>query len=262
MIHPSAVIEPGAQLGANVEVGAFAYIGPQVVIGDNCKIYPQAYLTGDTHLGEGCKVFPFAVVGEVPQDVKYANEPTKTRIGKNNVIREHVTVHAGTVQDQGITQIGDNNLIMIGVHVAHDVIIHNNTIIVNNTILGGHVEVDDFAVIGGGTGVHQFVHIGQHAMIGGMSAIDRDVVPFSLCMSERSKVTGLNLIGLKRRGFNREQVAEIKEGMRSIFFGDGGLEERLAALEATGQASTQELVQFVKNSTKRGLTMADANARF
>lgn len=264
MIHPTAVVETGAELGTNVSIGAMAYVGPNVVLGDDVVIKPQAHVTGHTTIGKNCKIYPFTVIGIEPQDLKYQGGDTRVEIGDNNTIREHTQIHAGVEQFGGVTKIGDNNLIMGNVHIAHDVIVKNNTIIVNAANLSGHVVVEDFAILGGACGIHQFVRIGQHAMIGGMAAVERDVVPFSLVQGERSKVVGLNVVGLKRRGFEREELGNLKEAMQAIFGGDDTLAARMQALaEAKGDSAVvKDLLSFVEGAAKRGLTPASDGARF
>ena len=264
MIHPTAVVEQGAQLGTNVSIGAMAYVGPHVVLGDNAVVKPQAHITGHTTIGANCKIYPFTVIGIEPQDLKYQGGDTRVEIGDNNTIREHTQIHAGVEQFGGVTKIGDNNLIMGNVHIAHDVIIHNHTIIVNAANLSGHVVVEDYAILGGACGIHQFVRIGQHAMIGGMAAVERDVVPFSLVQGERSKVVGLNVVGLKRRGFDRDELNNLKQAMQAIFFGDETLAARMEALAAdkTDSKVVKDLVDFVEGAAKRGLTQASDGARF
>lgn len=166
-IHASAVIDPAATIGNNCKIGPFCVIGPDVVLGDNCVLHSHVVIDGDTHMGDGCEIFPFASVGKQPQDLKYNGELTKLRIGKNNTIREHVTINTGTVQDESLTKIGDNNLLMIGVHVAHDCVIGNDNVLANNATLAGHVNVGNYCVIGGLAAMHQFVRVGDYAMIGG-----------------------------------------------------------------------------------------------
>ena len=235
MISPLAYVSPKAQIGKNVTIDAFAYIDDNVIIGDNCH------------------VFPSAVIGAVPQDLKYKGEETWTIIGDNCVLREFVTVHRGTAS-KGKTVIGNNNLIMAYCHVAHDCILHNNIIMSNATQLAGEVEVDDFAIIGGGTLVHQFSHIGSHVMIQGGSKINKDIPPYVIAAREPIAYCGINSVGLDRRGFTPEQIHTIQEAYRLIYQGGMIVSQALDTIEATMPQTPERdaILHFIRNS-ERGI---------
>lgn len=235
MISPLAYVSPKAQIGKNVTIDAFAYIDDNVIIGDNCHIFPSA------------------VIGAVPQDLKYKGEETWTIIGDNCVLREFVTVHRGTAS-KGKTVIGNNNLIMAYCHVAHDCILHNNIIMSNATQLAGEVEVDDFAIIGGGTLVHQFSHIGSHVMIQGGSKINKDIPPYVIAAREPIAYCGINSVGLNRRGFTPEQIHTIQEAYRLIYQGGMIVSQALDTIEATMPETPERdaILHFIRNS-ERGI---------
>lgn len=235
MISPLAYVSPKAQIGKNVTIDAFAYIDDNVIIGDNCH------------------VFPSAVIGAVPQDLKYKGEETWTIIGDNCVLREFVTVHRGTAS-KGKTVIGNNNLIMAYCHVAHDCVLHNNIIMSNATQLAGEVEVDDFAIIGGGTLVHQFSHIGSHVMIQGGSKINKDIPPYIIAAREPIAYCGINSVGLNRRGFTPEQIHTIQEAYRLIYQGGMIVSQALDTIEATMPQTLERdaILHFIRNS-ERGI---------
>ena len=235
MISPLAYVSPKAQIGKNVTIDAFAYIDDNVIIGDNCH------------------VFPSAVIGAVPQDLKYKGEETWTIIGDNCVLREFVTVHRGTAS-KGKTVIGNNNLIMAYCHVAHDCILHNNIIMSNATQLAGEVEVDDFAIIGGGTLVHQFSHIGSHVMIQGGSKINKDIPPYVIAAREPIAYCGINSVGLNRRGFTPEQIHTIQEAYRLIYQGGMIVSQALDTIESTMPQTPERdaILHFIRNS-ERGI---------
>lgn len=235
MISPLAYVSPKAQIGKNVTIDAFAYIDDNVIIGDNCH------------------VFPSAVIGAVPQDLKYKGEETWTIIGDNCVLREFVTVHRGTAS-KGKTVIGNNNLIMAYCHVAHDCVLHNNIIMSNATQLAGEVEVDDFAIIGGGTLVHQFSHIGSHVMIQGGSKINKDIPPYVIAAREPIAYCGINSVGLNRRGFTPEQIHTIQEAYRLIYQGGMIVSQALDTIEATMPQTPERdtILHFIRNS-ERGI---------
>ncbi len=235
MISPLAYVSPKAQIGKNVTIDAFAYVDDNVIIGDNCHIFPSA------------------VIGAVPQDLKYKGEETWTIIGDNCVLREFVTVHRGTAS-KGKTVIGNNNLIMAYCHVAHDCILHNNIIMSNATQLAGEVEVDDFAIIGGGTLVHQFSHIGSHVMIQGGSKINKDIPPYVIAAREPIAYCGINSVGLNRRGFTPEQIHTIQEAYRLIYQGGMIVSQALDTIEATMPQTPERdaILHFIRNS-ERGI---------
>ena len=225
-IHPTAVIEEGAILGSNIKIGPYCVIGAHVKLADGVELKSHVVVDGYTSIGEGTVVWPFASLGHQPQDLKFKGEKSTLVIGKNNKIREHVTMNPGTEGDKMKTVVGDNCLFMMSSHVAHDCIVGNNVILANNATLAGHVEVGDFSIIGGLSAVHQFVRIGPYAMIGGMSGVEHDVIPFGLVKGERAQLAGLNYIGLERRGFTKEQVQNLLKAFRQLFDGEGTLADR------------------------------------
>ncbi|MCH2037884.1 MAG: acyl-ACP--UDP-N-acetylglucosamine O-acyltransferase, partial [Rickettsiales bacterium] len=227
LIHPTAIIEDGAQIGQNVSIGAYSIVEKNVKLGDNVSLSHHVIITGNTTIGNNCQVYPFTSIGTPPQDLKYKGENSTITIGDNNIFREHVTVNPGTEGGIMKTTIGNNCLFMVGSHVAHDCIVGDNVILANNATLAGHVEVGDFAIIGGLSAIRQFVRIGSHAMIGGMSGIESDVIPYGQAVGERASLTGLNLIGLKRRGFSRDDIHSLRSAYRLMFSPEGTLSERV-----------------------------------
>lgn len=231
-IHPSAVVHPDAVLADDVEVGPFCLIGPKVKIGAGTRLKSHVVVDGRTSIGSGNIVYAGASIGCDPQDKKYAGEDTELVVGDNNVIRENCTISIGTVQDEGITRVGSNNLLMANVHVAHDCRVGNNIIIANNVALAGHVHVEDWAIVGGNTGVHQFVRIGQHSMIGGCSCTLRDVPPFVICSGNPAAPHGLNSVGLRRFGYTSEQVRGLHQAYRLLYREGLIVKEALEKIEA------------------------------
>jgi UDP-N-acetylglucosamine acyltransferase len=236
MIHPTAIVHPGAQLGRDVEVGPYSIIGEHVEIGDNTRIGAHAVIAGHTRIGAGNQIFHHVSLGEVPQDKKYAGEPTRLEIGDNNVIREFCTFNTGTVQDLGYTRLGSGNWIMSYVHLAHDCVVGNNTVLANCTQLAGHVEVHDHAVLGGFTGVHQFCRVGAHAITGVSSVVLADVPPFVTAMGNTAQPHGINAEGLKRRGFSAAAIAEIRRAYKTLYRSGLTLEQAKKALEEKAAA--------------------------
>jgi UDP-N-acetylglucosamine acyltransferase len=232
LIHPTALVDPKAQLDASVEVGAYSIIGPDVAIGAGSKIGPHVVVEGHTTIGSGNTIFQFASIGAAPQDKKYAGEPTRLEIGDRNTIREFVTINLGTVQDGGVTRIGNDNWIMAYVHIAHDCQLAHHITMSNNATLGGHVHLGDWVVIGGFTTVHQFCHIGAYAMTAFTAAVAQDVPPFITAAGNRAAPAGINSVGLQRRGFTSEQIMAIKRGYKLIYRSGLPLEEAKAALLA------------------------------
>jgi len=217
MIHNTAIIHSNAKIASDVEIGPFVVIGDKVKIDSGTKIKSHAVIEGDTEIGKNNLIFPFATIGLDPQDLKFKGEDSKLIIGDNNKIREHVTIHRGTEDGGMITKIGSNNLFMVGVHIAHDCIVGDHIILANNATLAGHVQIENHVVIGGLSAVHQFVRIGKGAMIGGMSGVESDVIPFGLVMGERAFLAGLNLIGLKRNNFSREEIHALRNYFKAVF---------------------------------------------
>lgn len=232
MIHPTAIVHPAARLGANVRVGAYSLIGEHVEIGDDCEIGAHVVITGHTRLGRGNRIYPYASLGEAPQDKKYAGEPTRLIIGDGNTIREFCTLNTGTVQDRGETRIGNDNWIMAYVHIAHDCVVGNHTIFANNATLAGHVLVDDYAILGGFTGVHQFCRIGVHVITGIASVVRQDVPPFVTAAGNPASPHGINSEGLRRRGFSPEAISAIKRAYKTLYRSGLGLAEARQRIEA------------------------------
>lgn len=216
-IHPTAIISPEAQIAEDVEIGAYSIIGPDVRIGKQTVVGPHVVIEDHTDIGERCRIYQFAAIGAAPQDLKYKGEKTRVIIGNDNTIREFVTIHRATAADTGTTVMGDHNLIMAYSHVAHNCILDNHIIMVNAANLAGHIHVEDYAIIGGLTGVHQFTRIGAHCMIGGASAVTRDVAPYLIAAGNHATTHGLNVVGLKRRGFEDETINDIKRAYTLVF---------------------------------------------
>ena len=252
MIHPTAIIGQGAQLAPDVEVGPYSIIGEHVEIGAGTKIGPHVVIHGHTRIGKDNQIFQFASLGEVPQDKKYAGEPTRLEIGDRNVIREFCTFNCGTVQDVGVTTIGDDNWVMAYVHIAHDCQIGNHTIFANNASLAGHVHIDDFAILGGFTLVHQFCRIGAHVITGMGSSVVQDVPPYVTAAGSPAKPHGINSEGLKRRNFSSDAIAHIKRAYKSLYRNGLTLEEAKHALEAQRQScpELQPLLEFLAISSR------------
>ncbi len=254
-VHPTALIAPGAELHPTVQVGPYAVIGPQVRLGAHCTVGPHAVLEGRTTLGERNRVFQFASVGAIPQDLKYAGESTALVIGDANQIREFTTLHIGTSGGGGVTRIGNHNLFMAYSHVAHDSQVGSHCVFANGATLAGHVEVGDFATLGGLSAVHQFTRIGAHAFIAGGAMVVMDIPPYCIAQGDRAELAGLNVVGLQRHGFTEEQLGRIKDAYRVLFRSKLPLEEAVARLRVDfgGQSEVDQLLDFI-TSTKRGLT--------
>ncbi|GFO81168.1 MAG: acyl-[acyl-carrier-protein]--UDP-N-acetylglucosamine O-acyltransferase [Methyloceanibacter sp.] len=252
-IHATAQVDPGAKLGSNVEIGAFCVVGPHAELGDNVVLRSHVVIEGRTAIGAGCKIFPFASVGLEPQDVKYKDDPSTVTIGENTLIREHVTVHRGTPTGHLATHVGSNCFLMIGAHVAHDCQIGDNVTLVNGVTLGGHVSIGDGAIVGGLSAVHQFVRIGAYSFVGGMSGVAADLIPFGMALGNRANLNGLNIVGLKRKGFSREQIHELRKAYRMLFSSEGTLKERLEDVEAMFSANelARQIIDFIKSDSDR-----------
>ena len=251
-IDPRAVIEAGAKLAADVEVGPFAIIGANVEIGPGCRIGPHSIVTGHTKLGAGNQVFQFASIGDAPQDKKYAGEPTRLEIGERNVFREFVTVNRGTTHDEGFTRIGSDNLFMAYTHIAHDCRVGNHVVMANVATLAGHVEIGDHVIMGGLSAVHQFCKIGAHAFIANNAAVTRDVPPYVMAVGQPAEPHSVNATGLSRRGFTPEQVRNVKSAFRVLYRSELPLEEALAKLReaAATQPEVATFVEFIGRSTR------------
>ncbi|BBN82277.1 acyl-[acyl-carrier-protein]--UDP-N-acetylglucosam ine O-acyltransferase [Pseudoalteromonas sp. A25] len=252
MIHPTAIIESGAQLGENVSVGPYSYIGNDVVIGDNCIIESHVVIKGPSTIGSGNHIYQFASVGEACQDKKYKDEPTQLIMGDNNIIRECATIHRGTIQDQGVTKIGSNNLFMAYTHVAHDAVIGNNVIFSNGASVAGHVHVGDWAILAGNTGVHQFCKVGAHAFIGMYSGVSKDVPPFVTTTGTPARPAAINTEGMKRRGFSSEEIMAVRRAYKTLFRKSLNLEDAVAAMQddASEFAAVQQMIDFLDTSDR------------
>ncbi|SLN12113.1 Acyl-[acyl-carrier-protein]--UDP-N-acetylglucosamine O-acyltransferase [Roseovarius litorisediminis] len=251
-IHPSAIVEDGAQLGQGCQIGPFCHIGADVRLGDRVQLKSHVVVTGVTEIGEDTVVFPFSCIGEVPQDLKFKGEKTRLVIGARNRIREHVTMNTGTHGGGGLTQVGNDGLFMAGCHVAHDVRIGNNVIVVNNAALAGHCVLEDDVIIGGLSGVHQWVRIGQGAIIGAVTMVTNDVIPFGLVQAPRGELDGLNLVGLKRRGVARADITALRAAFQMLAQGEGAFQDRARRLgEETESVYVQQIVDFVTGQSDR-----------
>ena len=257
MIDSRAVISPQAQIAANVEIGPFTVIGADVVIGAGTWIGPHAVINGPTRIGADNKIFQFASLGDAPQDKKYKGEPTRLEIGDRNVFRESVTVNRGTTHDQGVTRIGNDNLLMAYSHVAHDCQLGNQIVMANCATLGGHVEVGDWVIMGGLSAVHQFTRIGQQAMIGGVCGVRGDVIPYGLVNGQYARLEGLNIVGMKRRKFTRERLAAVRSFYQKLFESAGVFSERLDAARALAvtDPAVAEILTFIDAGQHRPLCL-------
>lgn len=256
-IHPTAVIDKSAELSADVEVGPGCVIGPNVKLGDRTRLIAHVFIESHTELGKDNTVFPFAALGGTPQDLSYKNEPTKLVIGDNNVIREHATLSRGTARGRSVTRIGDNCLIMGNCHVAHDCIVGNNVIMAQTATIGGHVQVGDFAFLGGLSGVHQHGRVGRHAFVGASALMTTDLIPFGSAIGNHAHLAGLNVVGLKRRNFTREQIHDLRAAYRLLFAEEGTFQERIedCAQLYADNPHVMEMVDFVRADSARSLCM-------
>lgn len=254
-IHPSSVVDGRARLGAGVRIGPFCTVGPDVEIGDDCELVSHAVIAGHTTIGPRCRMFPFASIGHAPQDLRYKGEPTTLSIGQDCIIREGVTINTGTPGGRGKTTVGDRCFLLAQAHIAHDCQVGSNVVMTNNAMIAGHCVVGDFAILGGGAGVHQFVRIGPHAFVGGLSALENDVIPYGMVLGNRAYLHGLNIIGLRRRGFSREQIHDLRRAYRLLFADEGTLVERLAdvAEEFAKHPTVHEILDFIRDGGERAL---------
>ncbi|HDL8639345.1 TPA: acyl-ACP--UDP-N-acetylglucosamine O-acyltransferase [Yersinia enterocolitica] len=252
VIHPSSIVEEGAVIGAGVHIGPFCFVGSQVEIGAGTELKSHVVVNGITKIGCDNQIYQFASIGEANQDLKYAGEPTRVEIGDRNRIRESVSIHRGTVQGGGLTKVGSDNLLMINAHIAHDCIIGDRCILANNATLGGHVEIDDFAIIGGMTAIHQFCVIGAHVMVGGCSGVAQDVPPFVIAQGNHATPFGINIEGLKRRGFDKESLHAIRNAYKLLYRSGRTLDEvkpKIAEL-ADQHPAVQAFIDFFARSTR------------
>tara|TARA_B100001123_G_scaffold441321_1_gene582265 strand:+ start:563 stop:1384 length:822 start_codon:yes stop_codon:yes gene_type:complete len=254
-IHPTAIVDDGAKIGDNVQIGPYCCVGPNVVLEEGAILEAHVVVTGFTKVGRETRIFPFASIGYRPQDLKYKGEPSELVIGARNIIREHVTMNPGTEGGGMITSTGDDCLFMAGSHVAHDCVIGEHVILVNDATLGGHVKINDYAIIGGLSAVHQFVRIGEHAMIGGMSGVEQDVIPFGSVTGNRAHLVGLNIVGLKRRGFDRTAIHDLRAAYRLLFAQEGTLQERLDDVSVLFESNSlvMDIIEFIRMDSSRSL---------
>lgn len=254
-VHPTAIVENGAELADDVSVGAYAIVESGVKLGGGAKIHAHVVIGGRTTIGAGSEIFPFASVGLPPQDKKYHGEESRLEIGRNCTIREHVTINPGTEGGGMLTKIGDDCLILVGAHVAHDCHVGNNVILVNHATLGGHCRIDDYAILGGLSAVHQFVRIGESGFVGGMSGVENDVIPFGSAIGNRAELGGLNIVGLTRRGFSREAIHQLRRAYRTLFGPEGTLKERLADVEEefAEDDNVRKIVDFIRAGGDRAI---------
>lgn len=255
-IHPTAIIGPNVSLGQDVSIGPYCVLDGDITVGDGTQLISHVSLAGKTTVGKNCKIYPFASLGHPPQDLKYGGEPSELVIGDDCQIREHVTMNPGTEGGGMLTSVGNRCLFMVASHVAHDCKVGNSVILANNATLAGHVEVGDHTIIGGLSAVHQFVRIGAHAIIGGMSGVEHDVIPFGSVMGERASLAGLNLVGLKRRGFERDTIHALRAAYKMLFeTEEGTLAERAGKLpeEYRSVRAVAEIISFMNDKGSRSL---------
>jgi UDP-N-acetylglucosamine acyltransferase len=257
-IDPSARVADGAVIGKGVTVGPSCVIGPHVTLGDGCRLHSHVAITGHTTLGEDCAVYPFASLGTPPQSVKYRGGPTRLVIGRQTEIREHVTMNTGTEDDGGLTSIGDNCLLMVGSHIGHDCKVGNNVTLANNAVLGGHVIIEDHVFMGGHSAAHQFVRIGESAMIAGVTGLGADVIPFGFAIGQSGELDGLNVVGMRRRGYSRADIHGLRQAYRALFLVRGHFKERVEAVERgfADDPVVAKVIAFIKAGGSRPLMKA------
>lgn len=254
-IHPTAFVAEGARLGHDVVVGAFCAIGPDVEIGAGSVLRSHVAVDGRTVIGEGAQIFPFASIGHQPQDLKYNGEPSRLVIGRNVLIRENVTINPGTAGGAMVTELGDRCALLAGSHVAHDCRIGSDVILVNNVMVAGHVTIGDHAILGGGSAAHQFVRIGAHAFVGGLTGLENDLIPYGMAVGNRARLAGLNIVGLRRRGFEREQIHALRRAFKALFSGEGALNDRIGAVAEAHRGATlvDEVLAFLREGGDRAV---------
>jgi UDP-N-acetylglucosamine acyltransferase len=254
-IHSTAIVSPGARLADDVVIGPYCTVGERVTLGAGVTLRAHVVVDGRTEIGAGTRIFPFACIGLEPQDLKYRGEDSALVIGRDNTIREYVTMNPGTAGGGLVTRVGDNGLFMVGAHVAHDCQIGDHVVMANNATLAGHVVVGDYAVLGGLSAVHQFVRIGRHAMIGGMSGVERDVIPFGQVMGDRARLCGLNIVGIQRRGYSREDIQGLRAAYQFLFSEDGTLSDRVndAAERFGGIGPVDDIIEFIRADSSRAI---------
>ena len=255
LVHPTAIVEAGARLGEGVRIGPYSLVGPEAVLGDEVELVSHAVVAGRTSVGARTRIFPFASIGHQPQDLKYKGEPSTLTIGADCLIREGVTMNPGTEGGGMATTIGDRCAFLANSHVGHDCRVGNNVVFSNNVMLAGHCAVGDFAIIGGGAAVIQFARVGAHSFLGGMSGLENDLIPYGMALGNRAHLSGLNIVGLQRRGFSRSDIHDLRRAYRLMFAAEGTLLERVAdvAAEFSGHPIVVEIVDFIRAGGKRSI---------
>jgi len=255
VVHPTAIVESGAELAETAIIGPFSVVSAGVRLAEGVRLHAHVVVGGSTAIGPGSEIFPFASVGLPPQDRKYHGEASRLEIGKNCVIREHVTINPGTEGGGMLTRIGNDCLLLVGAHVAHDCWLGDNVTLVNHATLGGHCRIEDHVILGGLSAVHQYVRIGESAFVGGMSGVENDVIPFGSAIGNRASLGGLNIVGLTRRGFSREAIHAVRRAYRTLFGPEGTLKERLADVEEefAGDTNIQKIVRFIREGGDRAI---------
>lgn len=256
-IHPTAIVEDGATLADDVRIGPYCTVSSDANLGPGVVLESHVAIGGRTRIGANTHIYPFATIGYAPQDMKYAGEASELIIGANNVIREHVTMHPGTAGGGLVTRVGDNCQFLVGAHVAHDCLIHDNVLLVNNVTLGGHVEVHEHAIIAGMSAVHQFARIGKHSFVGGMSGVENDIIPYGTVMGNRATLSGLNIVGLKRRGFSRNDIHSLRNAYRLLFAEEGTLQERMEDVSQmfADNVLVMDIIGFIRAGHARSLCL-------
>jgi UDP-N-acetylglucosamine acyltransferase len=259
-VHATAAVEPGARLGEGVRIGPFCHVGGDVTLGEEVELISHVVVAGRTSIGARTRLFPFASIGHQPQDLKYRGEASDLSIGSDCVIREGVTINPGTAGGGMHTAVGDRCAFLANSHVGHDCTIGNDVVLSNNVMLAGHVSVGDFVILGGGAAVIQFTRVGAHAFLGGMSALENDLIPYGMALGNRAHLSGLNIIGLQRRGFARDDIHSLRRAYRALFADEGTLQERLGdvAEEFSGHPIVKEIVAFIRAGGKRALCVPRA----
>ncbi|MEM9232871.1 MAG: acyl-ACP--UDP-N-acetylglucosamine O-acyltransferase, partial [Pseudomonadota bacterium] len=258
-VHPTAIIEDGASLGAEVEIGAYAHVGPNVTLGDGVRLHPHAMVTGNTSIGAQTEIYPFAVIGAAPQHNGYKGEPTTLIVGERNQIREHVTMHPGTVQGRSETRVGSDSLFMVGAHVAHDCIVDDHVIMANNATLGGHIHIGEHVFLGGLCALHQYCRVGAYAFLGGGGILTTDVIPYGSAFGNHARLEGLNIVGMKRRGMKRDTIHAIRSAYRMLFAEEGTLKERLADARSlfAEVPEAMAIIEFMQTEADRPLCLPE-----
>lgn len=256
-IHPTAIVDANVELGADVEIGPFCVIGPDVKLGDRTRLVANVYIERLTEIGSDCVVWPYASLGAPPQDTSYKGEPTRVVIGDNNTFREHATVHRGTARGRSVTRVGNNGLFMASTHIAHDSIVGDNVIMAQTAAIAGHVQIGDWVIISGLCGVVQHCRIGRHAFVGASALMTADLIPYGMAIGNHAHLAGLNTVGLKRRGFTREEIHDLRSAYRLLFAEEGTFQERLEDASELYAANphVMEILAFIRADSNRALCM-------